>query len=203
VLMGGDDVTRTTPQARARRGLARTFQHPELFAGLTVREHVVLAYRVKNARSRIWSDLWTMGGLRPAPRAERERVDELIETLDLGPIQHRPVSGLPLGNARLVEMARALAVEPSVLLLDEPSSGLDQLETEELAKVFRSVVRDHGVSVLLVEHDVDLVMRLCDYVNVLDFGIKISEGTPEQVRADPKVRAAYLGEELTTNGDTT
>ena len=194
VLMEGQEVTRRSPQARAARGLARTFQHPELFSGLTVREHVVLAYRVRHAKSRIWSDLVTGRGLRRPPADETARVDELIDALHLGDIAHRPVAGLPLGMSRLVEIGRALAVDPTVLLLDEPSSGLDTRETEDLAGTLRRVVADHGVSLLLVEHDVDLVLGMCHQVHVLDFGVKISAGTPEAIRADPAVRAAYLGE---------
>jgi branched-chain amino acid transport system ATP-binding protein len=196
VLMDGEDVTRSTPQKRAGRGLARTFQHPELFSALTVREHVVLGYRMRHAKSRVWTDLLTGRGFLRAPEAETTRVDELIDALQLGAIQHRPVTGLPLGSARLVEIARALAVDPRVLLLDEPSSGLDVRETDDVAAVLRSVVRDHGVSLLLVEHDVKLVLGLCDEVHVLDFGVKIASGTPSQVRTDPAVRSAYLGEEI-------
>jgi branched-chain amino acid transport system ATP-binding protein len=196
VFMDGEDVTRSTPQKRAGRGLARTFQHPELFSSLTVREHLVLAYRMKHAKSRIWTDLVTGRGFGRPPKAETTRVDELIDALQLGALQHRSVAGLPLGSARLLEIARALAVDPRVLLLDEPSSGLDVRETEEVAAVLQSVVRDHGVSLLLVEHDVELVLGMCDAVHVLDFGVKIAGGTPAQVRSDPAVRAAYLGEEI-------
>ncbi|MEU9269071.1 ABC transporter ATP-binding protein [Streptomyces sp. NPDC048251] len=196
VLMDGHDITRTTPQKRAGRGLARTFQHPELFSSLTVREHVVLAYRMRHARGRIWSDLLTGRGFLRQPAAEGARVDELIEALGLQSIQHRPVAGLPLGSSRLVEVARALAVDPRVLLLDEPSSGLDVRETEELVATLQQVVSDHGVSLLLVEHDVDLVLGMCDVVHVLDFGVKIAAGTPTEIRSDPAVRAAYLGQEI-------
>ncbi|MFE6820891.1 ABC transporter ATP-binding protein [Streptomyces sp. NPDC057690] len=196
VLMEGRDVTRTTPQKRASRGLARTFQHPELFSSLTVREHVVLAYRMRHAKGRIWSDLVTGRGFFPQPAEERIRVDELLAALGLAGIQDRPVAGLPLGTARLLEVARALAVDPTLLLLDEPSSGLDARETEELAATLQSVVTEHGVALLLVEHDVELVLGLSDFVHVLDFGVEIAEGTPEQIRADPVVRAAYLGEEI-------
>lgn len=105
------------------------------------------------------------------------------------------MSGLPLGTGRLLEIARALAVDPDVLLLDEPSSGLDSRETDELASTLTGLVAEHGVSLLLVEHDVELVLGMSDVVHVLDFGVKISEGTPSEVRADPAVRAAYLGAE--------
>jgi branched-chain amino acid transport system ATP-binding protein len=194
VLMDGQDVTRRSPRDRAARGLARTFQHPELFSGLTVREHLVLAYRVRHAKGRIWSDLVTGRGLRRAPAAEDERVDALLDALHLNGLRDRPVVGLPLGTSRLVEIGRALAVDPNVLLLDEPSSGLDTRETEDLAGTLRRIVAEHGVSLLLVEHDVDLVLGMCHEVHVLDFGAKISAGRPEAIRADPAVRAAYLGE---------
>ncbi|WP_405181932.1 ABC transporter ATP-binding protein [Nocardia sp. NBC_01377] len=196
VLMDGVEVTRKSAQARAARGMARTFQHPELFLSLTVREHIVLADRVRHAKRRVWSDLLTGRGFGRPDTAENDRVDALVDTLGLGPIQHRSVGDLPLGSCRLVEVARALAVEPSVLLLDEPSSGLDIRETAELAEVMQQVVADHGVSLLFVEHDVELVLRICDSVHVLDFGVKIAEGTPAEIRSNPAVRAAYLGEEI-------
>jgi branched-chain amino acid transport system ATP-binding protein len=199
VYIEGDDVTRARPQVRAARGLARTFQHPELFAGLSVRDHLVLAYRVKHARRRTWSDLFTMGSLRRTDPVERNQVDELVELLGLGPIAHLPAMGLPLGTARLLEMGRALASSPSVLLLDEPSSGLDTSETEHFENTLRRVSVERGLSVLLVEHDVDLVMRLSSIIYVLDFGELIASGTPKEVHSSPQVQAAYLGEEVSGN----
>ncbi|WP_105972127.1 ABC transporter ATP-binding protein [Streptomyces geranii] len=195
VLMDGRDVTSVSAQARARHGLARTFQHPELFPGLTVRQHVVLAYRLRHARRRIWTDLVTAGGFRRAGAEEDRRVDGILAALRLTPYVHLPVAGLPLGTGRLLEIARALAVDPNVLLLDEPSSGLDARETDELAATLTGLVAEHGVSLLLVEHDVELVLGISDFVHVLDFGVGISAGTPAEVRADPAVRAAYLGTE--------
>jgi len=197
IWMDGVDVTGTGPQQRSRRGLARTFQHPELFASLSVREHVVLGHRMRFARRRLWSDLLNGRGLRPPAAAETERVEDLLQLLGLAPIADRPVLGLPLGRSRLVEMARALATAPRVLLMDEPSSGLDPHESAALAEVLRGVVADQGISLLLVEHDVPLVLGLCDRVQVLDFGVQIAAGTPEQIRRDPAVRAAYLGEDVT------
>lgn len=196
VHMDGEAATGWSPQARARRGLARTFQHPELFTSLTVREHVILGHRMRHSKARIWTDLITGRGFRRPPRTEVARVDELIEALHLGDIQHLPAAGLPLGMSRLVEVARALAVDPRVLLLDEPSSGLDVRETEDLAGTLRKLVSEHGVSLLLVEHDVPLVLGMCDQVYVLDFGIRIAAGTPAEIRSNPAVRAAYLGEEV-------
>ena len=198
VYMDGDDVTEARPQLRAGRGLARTFQHPEIFVGLSVRDHLVLAHRVKHSKARVWSDLFTMGSLRPVDQAEKDRVDGLIHLLGIESLANRSSIGLPLGSARLVELGRALAAGPSVLLLDEPSSGLDSAETEQFEATLRRVAKEQDISVLLVEHDVELVMRMCDQVYVLDFGKLIANGTPNQVRANPAVRAAYLGEELKT-----
>ena len=196
VLLDGEDITDTRPQVRAARGLARTFQHPELFVGMSIRDHLVIAHRAKHAKGRILSDAFTMGGLRPAAKAETEAVNELIELLGLTGIANRSAVGLPLGVARLVELGRALAASPRVLLLDEPSSGLDSAETQRFEAVLRRVAKERDISVLLVEHDVELVMRLCSTVNVLDFGALLASGTPAEVRNNPAVRAAYLGQEL-------
>jgi branched-chain amino acid transport system permease protein len=195
VMIGATDVTSAGPQDRARRGLSRTFQHPELFLDLTVREHVTLAHRMATHPARVWNDVPLLRGLRPADEEESEAVTALLDSLGLAPIQHRSVNGLPLGMARLVEIARALARRPSVLLLDEASSGLDSKETEDLAGLLLSMVRDYDLSLLLVEHDVDLVLRLSDFIYVLDFGHLIAAGKPREVSADAKVRAAYLGED--------
>lgn len=196
VLLDGIDVTGASPQERAAHGLARTFQHPEIFAGLTVRQHLVLAHRVRHQRRRVWSDLFTMGSLRPADHGEESAVDELVDLLGLGSVAERSALGLPLGYNRLVELGRALASDPTVLLLDEPSSGLDSSESAQFETTLTTVARQRSISVLLVEHDVDMVMRMCDSVYVLDFGSLIAHGTPEQVSSDPAVRAAYLGEEI-------
>ena len=196
VFISGIDVTRATPQERAKRGMARTFQHPELFLGLTVREHVTLAYRLARTPKRIWTDMVTGGGFRRPSAAETQRVDMIIEGLHLTEIQYRPVMGLPLGLARLVELARSFAREPRFLLLDEASSGLDAAETSELQGVLRQMVDQRGVSLLMVEHDVEMVLGMADYLYVLDFGSLIAEGTPEQIRYSPEVRAAYLGEHI-------
>ncbi len=200
VFLRGRRVTHAAPSKRARLGLARTFQQLELFMGLTVREHVVLGYRVRHARRRLWSDLVTAGALRRAPREEDERVGHLLDLLALGPVADTPAASLPLGTSRRVEVARALATGPSVVLLDEPSSGLDHRETAQLAGALRSVVDEERVSLLLVEHDVAMVLGLSDSVSVLDFGSCIAEGPPEQIRADPAVRAAYLGDDEAVDG---
>jgi branched-chain amino acid transport system ATP-binding protein len=195
VEFDGADITRASAQHRARLGLARTFQHPEVFGGLTVREHIILAHRVSTRRSRIWSDMVTARGFRRADPEENDRVGSLLEGLNLTRIADQPVAALSLGMTRLVEIARALATNPAVLLLDEPSSGLDSRETDQVIEVFRLATERRGVSLLLVEHDMSIVLGLCDEVHVLDFGVKIAAGPPDQIRADPAVKAAYLGEE--------
>ena len=196
VLLDGEDITETRPQVRAARGLARTFQHPELFTGMSIRDHLVIAHRAKHSKGRVLSDVFTMGSFRRAGRAEQQSVDELLELVGLTAIADRSAVGLPLGVARLVELGRALAASPTVLLLDEPSSGLDSTETQRFEAVLRRVTAERGISVLLVEHDVELVMRLCSTVNVLDFGALLASGPPAEIQANPAVRAAYLGQEL-------
>ena len=200
VFLGGQKVTGKSPSKRARLGLARTFQQLELFMGLTVREHIVLGYRVRNQRRRLWSDLLTAGALHPENTDEHERVDHLVDLLGLTSVANTAASVLPLGTARRVEVARALATGPSVVLLDEPSSGLDGHETSQLGAALRTVVDEERVSLLLVEHDVAMVLGLSAQVAVLDFGVRIAYGTPDEIRNDPAVRAAYLGDDEAVEG---
>jgi ABC-type branched-subunit amino acid transport system ATPase component len=191
VYMSGDDVTGASPPARARKGLARTFQRQELFHELTVRQHVVLAHRVRHRRSNLLADLLGLGG-RPGP-GEDDAVDATLELLGLARLANVSARALPLGTGRLVEVARAVAADPSVLLLDEPSSGLDANETAELGDVFRRLREERGIALVVVEHNVEFVLGLADDVTVLDFGLVIARGTPNAIRQDPKVQAAYLG----------
>jgi branched-chain amino acid transport system ATP-binding protein len=196
VFLHGVDVSRASPARRSRSGLARTFQQPELFPGMTVRAHLVLAYRLHHTRRRLWQDIVDGSAWRRrADPAEDSAVDALLDGLGIDEIADRQVSGLPLGLSRLVEMGRALATGPSVLLLDEPASGLDRDETQRFVDVLRSVPAQYGASILLVEHDVDLVLGLSSAVYVLDFGRLIARGSAAEIRRDPAVRAAYLGTE--------
>jgi ABC-type branched-subunit amino acid transport system ATPase component len=196
VSLLGQDVTNASARQRAQRGLARTFQQPETFQGLTVREHLVLAYRARTARARLWRDMLDPRSVLPPSAEENERVDGLLELLRLTRVAQAPVAALPLGVVRLVEVGRALASDPYVLLLDEPLSGLDMHASERLCEVFRSIVDEnhHPLSVIIVEHDVAAVLSLSDTVFVLDFGERIAAGTPEAIRKDPAVQAAYLGD---------
>jgi ABC-type branched-subunit amino acid transport system ATPase component len=197
VWLRGKDVTEASAQARARSGLARTFQQPELFLGLTVREHLVLADRVHFTPRRLWRDMVDPRSLMPASSDENERVDGLLELLNLTRVAKAPVAALPLGVCRLVEVGRALASQPHVILLDEPLSGLDMKASENLLSVFQRVVKqtDRDVSLLLVEHDVAAVLALSNWIFVLDFGERIAADIPEGIRRDPAVRSAYLGDE--------
>src|ERR1700678_4310353 len=140
VFLSGNDVTETSPQGRARRGLARTFQQPELFMGLTTRQHFVLAYRARHARSRLWKDMFTGASLRKPDSTEADRVQSLLTLLSLNEVADTPVDVLPLGTTRLVEVGRALATSPKVLLLDEPSAGLDQREGDRLSEALHRTV---------------------------------------------------------------
>jgi branched-chain amino acid transport system permease protein len=194
VSLGGRRITNQSPAARAHLGLARTFQQPELFLGLTVREHIILGYRVRHSPSRIWIDAVAAGGLRAEEPDEKRRVDQLLSLLSLETVANTQATSLPLGTSRRVEVARALATGPAVVLLDEPSSGLDVRETAHLSTALQTVVAEEKVAILLVEHDVDMVLGLSRSVTVLDFGHCIANGTPDDIRNDTKVRAAYFGD---------
>jgi ABC-type branched-subunit amino acid transport system ATPase component len=196
VWLQGEDVTNASVRSRATRGMARTFQQPELFMGLTVREHLVLAHRARVSRSRLWRDMLDPRSLLRPSAVENDRVDGLLELLKLTAVAKAPVAALPLGVVRLVEVGRALASEPHVLLLDEPLSGLDLTGSETLLSVFRRIVAqsEHRLSLVIVEHDVAAVLALSNSVVVLDFGTCIAAGSPEEIRNDPAVRAAYLGD---------
>ena len=156
----------------------------------------MLAYRTHVSPSRVWRDMFDVRTLFRPSREENERVDGLLELLRLTPVAHAPVAALPLGVVRLVEVGRALASNPRVLLLDEPLSGLDISGSDNLLGVFREIVAqsEQQLSVVIVEHDVAAVLALSNSVVVLDFGERIAVGTPEEVRNDPAVRTAYLGD---------
>ena len=176
---------------RARLGIGRTFQRMELFAGLTPREHLLVAERARRGDGRLWKDLVN----RAAPSAdEHARVDGVIELLGIGDVADLAVEALSLGHGRLVELGRALIGDPKLLLLDEPSSGLDRMESVGLAAVLQSVQRERGTAILLVEHDLDMVQRVATRLYVLDFGELIATGPTAEVMADAGVRKAYLGQ---------
>ena len=190
VLLNGKDVGGWPVHRRARAGIGRTFQRVELFSDTTVREHLLIAERIRNGTGAFWKDL--LGRGRPRPE-EITACDEVLELLGIAQLADRPVESLSLGQSRLVEAGRALMTGPQILLLDEPSSGLDRDETAALAETLRAVQDSKGYSVLLVEHDVGLVADFTERAYVLDSGSIIAEGPTSTVLADPAVRRAYLG----------
>ena len=190
VVFDGTRLDGMAAHRRARLGIGRTFQRIEVFPELTVREHLLVAERSRRGDGALWKDLLNMGMAKPD---ELERVDAVVELVGLGRVADLPVAALGLGTCRLVELGRALACEPRVLLADEPSSGLDMHETEALATVLRTVQHERGMAVLLVEHDLQMVARTVDRVVVLDVGQVIAEGSFDDVIALPEVRRAYLG----------
>jgi len=181
VLVDGEDITLAKPHQRARKGIGRTFQRLETFGTLSARDNILVAAEMRRGWSR---EKFDPGAL----------TDEVIEQVGLGRVAGERVDALPTGTARLVEVARALATKPRVLLLDEPSSGLNESETSSLGTLLRELAGE-GLAVLLVEHDMSFVMGTCEQIHVLDFGRIIAMGSPTEVQASPDVRAAYLGGE--------
>jgi branched-chain amino acid transport system ATP-binding protein len=190
VIFDGRDVTRFPVYKRARLGFGRTFQRLELFAGMSVRDHFIVADRAHRDSGRLWKDLLN----RSKPTAdETARADAMLDLLRLHAEADAPAESMSLGRGRLVELGRALMTQPTLLLLDEPSSGLDIHETEALATRLRTVQQEHEFAVLLVEHDVEMVQSLVSRLYVLDFGNLIASGATDDVLDDPSVRQAYLG----------
>jgi branched-chain amino acid transport system ATP-binding protein len=192
VRLGGRDLKGMTPDRRARAGMARTFQILELFGGLSVFENLQVAAEGRST-NRIVRDLFSLR--HPDNPEIRAQVEKNLDLVGIAHLANRPAGSLPTGLSRLVELARALCTDPKVLLLDEPASGLSGSETDQLHEVLSSLA-DLGMTILLVEHDIELVMSLSARIFVLDFGQMIAQGTPEEVRADAAVRAAYLGTDV-------
>jgi branched-chain amino acid transport system ATP-binding protein len=191
VLLEGRDIGGLPVHSRALLGIGRTFQRIELFTESTVREHLLIAERTRRGDGRLWKDL--LGRGRPRPD-EIARCDEVLELLGLADLAEEPIERLSLGKGRLVEVGRALMTEPKLLLLDEPSSGLDRDETADLARTLQDVQAAQGFAILLVEHDVELVSSFTERCYVLDFGCLIASGTTADVMASDEVRTAYFGD---------
>jgi branched-chain amino acid transport system ATP-binding protein len=176
---------------RARLGIGRTYQKVEVFTDMSVRDHLMVAERARRGEARLWRDLLNLS--KPT-EDEKQRVDRVLELVGISHLANMSVNALGLGNCRLVELARALGAEPMILLADEPSSGLDLHETAEVSAVLRTVQRERGTAILLVEHDLTMVAEVVDRVVVMDLGAMLAEGTFDEVMANPLVRDAYLGQ---------
>jgi ABC-type branched-subunit amino acid transport system ATPase component len=197
VLLHGINISHEGPAHRARAGLGRTFQRPELFDSLTVRQNIAMGREAAMAGANPLAQVY---GSRHASRLIAEVTGEVLTLTGASRFADAQVGLLPTGQRRLVELALALAGRSDLLLLDEPSSGLDGHETTEFGQVLNTVVRERGCGILLVEHDMTLVREICDYVYVLDFGSLIFEGTTDEMEVSDQVRAAYLGDVAVTVG---
>jgi len=192
LVFAGEDVTRVPPHEIARRGIARTFQNIELFEHATVLQNLLLG-RHAHRGSRFLQELFFLPGVRRQELAHREKVEAVIDFLDLQTHRDSLIANLPYGVRKVVEMARALCTEPKLLLLDEPSSGLSVEETEGMAFWIQDIRTLLGITVLMVEHDMSLVSAVSDRVMALNYGRPIATGTPVEVQAHPEVIRAYLG----------
>ncbi len=193
----GESIIGIKPYKIAESGISRTFQNIELFGNMTVLDNLMLGRHHLFSSSWLAASVW-LGKARREEIENRRKVEEIIDFLEIEQYRRYPVALLPYGIQKRVELGRALAMEPALLLLDEPVAGMNLEETEDMARFILDIREELGVSMILVDHDMGLVMDIAERIMVLDFGVNIATGTPAQIQADENVIRAYLGEELTT-----
>ncbi|MFO7600823.1 MAG: ABC transporter ATP-binding protein [Candidatus Desulfacyla sp.] len=197
ITFKGEDITGLKPHQIARKGIARTFQNIELFSRMTTMENLMLGRHI-HMKTNVWTGATFFRRGSKAAREEiahRERVEQIIDLLDLQSARNQFVGGLPYGTQKLIELGRALALEPQLLLLDEPSAGMNSEEKQDLIFWVKDIQDELGVTILLIEHDMKMVMDISDRILAINFGKPIIEGIPEEVQQHPEVLKAYLGED--------
>ena len=192
IHFNGTDITHMRPDQNAALGIARTFQNIRLFKDLSVLDNIKVAFNMRMGRG-LWQTLFHTPAYRHAENEMQQRSHEFMELFDLTSVKDVPAQNLPYGIQRRVEIARAMATVPKLLLLDEPSAGLNPSETEELVKILQKIHRSHELTIFLVEHDMKLIMTVCQRIQVIDRGRMLTMGIPDDVRNDSRVIEAYLG----------
>lgn len=192
VIFDGENITGFKPFEVARVGIARTFQNLKLFHDMTVIDNIMVG-GLCGTKTRFWGALLNQGNIRVEDKKIQTKAESILESLELSELKNKPVGELPFGQKKAIELARALATDPKIILLDEPKAGMNIEEAEAIMNILRKI-KSSGLTIFLIEHDMRLIMDISDRISVLDFGIKIAEGTPREIQNNEKVVKAYLGQ---------